>query len=92
MRASVVRPQGGVRLLLFLALALGALASSRAMAQDEPLQALASPGVEGQILTLIPAAPGATTARVELPGGQTVAAALPRAPRSPPSPPSTAAG
>jgi hypothetical protein len=76
-RASVVRPQGGVRLLLFLVLALGALASSRAMAQDEPLQALASPGGESQILTLIPAAPGATTARVELPGGQTVAAALP---------------
>jgi hypothetical protein len=47
------------------------------MAQDEPLQALASPAAEGQILTLVPAASPANTARVELPGGQTVAAAFP---------------
>lgn len=77
MRASVVRPRGGVCLLLFLVLALGALVPSRAMAQDEPLQALASPGAEGQILTLIPTAQTPDTARVELPGGQVVAAALP---------------
>jgi hypothetical protein len=76
-RASAVRPQGGVRLLLFLVFALAALAPGRAMAQDEPLQALASPGAEGQLLTLVPAASPANTARVELPGGQTVQAALP---------------
>ena len=77
MRASVVRPQGGAGLLLFTVLALAgmaALAPGPAAAQDEPLQALASPGAEGQILTLIPTSAGV---RVELPGGQTVTAALP---------------
>jgi hypothetical protein len=68
-RASVVRPLGGVCLLLFVVLVM---APGLAMAQDEPLQAISSG--DGQLLTLIPEK---ATARVELPGGQTVAAALP---------------
>ncbi len=73
MRASVVRPRGGVRLFLFLLLLAGPAASGVAIAQDEPLQALSSSG-DGQLLTLVPTSAGA---RVELPGGQTVTAALP---------------
>jgi hypothetical protein len=79
-RASVVRPRGGVRLFLFLLLTVVPAAPGVAIAQDEPLQALSLSGLSGlsgdngQLLTLIPIP---TSARVELPGGQTVAAALP---------------